>query len=411
MAENQNPGVVIVGGGLAGAKTAEALREQGFAGAVTLISGERHLPYERPPLSKEHLAGTKQLPDFTVHDADWYLENAIELRLGVRATAIETFAHRLTLDDGDTLDYSALVLATGSSSRRPPIPGADARGVHFLRTIEESDAILSVLTEGSRLAVVGGGWIGLEVAASARQRGVEVAVVESAELPLLAAMGPELARVFADLHLEHGVDLRLDSKVAAITAEDGRATGLQLADGSLIEADAVLVAVGAAANIALAADAGLRLADGGVEVGSGLRTSEPDVYAVGDIAAAAHPLYGTRIRTEHWANALNQPAVAAANILGGDRHYASLPYFFTDQYDLGMEYSGHSAGYTHVVLRGEVAKREFIAFWLDADSRVLAGMNVNIWDATDDIKALINSRQSVDPQRLADVSVPLGQQV
>lgn len=408
MAENQNPGVVVIGGGLAGAKTVEALREQGFTGPVALIGAEEHLPYERPPLSKEHLAGTKQLPDFTVHDADWYREHDVDLRLGVRATAIETFARRVTLDDGSGLDYSALVLATGSSSRRPPIPGADARGVHFLRTIEESDALLEALTEGSRLAVVGGGWIGLEVAASARQRGVAVAVVEAAELPLLAALGPELARVFADLHLEHGVDLRLGAKVSAITTEGGQATGLRLADGTLLEADVVLVAVGAAANVALADDAGLLLVDGGVQVGSGLRTSEPDVYAVGDIAAAAHPLFGTRIRTEHWANALNQPAVAAANILGGDAHYANLPYFFTDQYDLGMEYTGHAAGYTQVVLRGAVAAREFVAFWLDADSRVLAGMNVNIWDATDDIKALVNSRRTVDPQRLADVSVPLG---
>lgn len=411
MAENQNPGVVIVGGGLAGGKTAEALREQGFTGAITIVCGEKHLPYERPPLSKEHLAGKKQLPDFTVHDADWYVENAVDLLMGVRATAIETFAHRVTLDDGNTLDYSALVLATGSSSRRPPIPGADAQGVHFLRTIEESDALLEALTAGSRLAVVGGGWIGLEVAASARQRGVEVTVVESAPLPLLAALGPELAQVFADLHRENGVDLRLDSQVAAITTDAGRATGLQLADGAVIEADAVLVAVGATPNIGLAADAELLLADGGVQVGSGLRTSEPDVYAVGDIAAAAHPLLATRIRTEHWANALNQPAVAAANILGGEVAYTNLPYFFTDQYDLGMEYTGHSAGYTQVVLRGEVAKREFIAFWLDADNRVLAGMNVNVWDVTDDIKALITSRKPVSPERLADVSVPLGQQV
>ncbi|WP_024793330.1 NAD(P)/FAD-dependent oxidoreductase [Tomitella biformata] len=411
MAENQNPGVVIVGGGLAGAKTAEALREQGFTGAVTLIGGERHLPYERPPLSKEHLAGAKQLPDFTVHDADWYREHSIDLRLGVRATAIETLARRVTLDDGQALDYSALVLATGSSSRRPPIPGSDAEGVHYLRTIEESDAVLAALTDGARLAVVGGGWIGLEVAASARGRGVEVTVVEASVLPLLAAMGPELAQVFADLHRQHGVDLRLDAKVAAITVAGGRATGLQLADGTLIEADAVLVAVGAAANIELAQDAGLTLAAGGIEVDAGLRTSAPDVYAVGDIAAAAHPLFGTRIRTEHWANALNQPAVAAANILGGAAEYANLPYFFTDQYDLGMEYSGHSAGYTQVVLRGDAAAREFIAFWLDENHRVLAGMNVNIWDSTDDIKALISARKPVDPQRLADVSVPLGEQL
>lgn len=406
--------MVIVGGGLAGAKTAEALREQGYDGTLTLICGESHLPYERPPLSKEHLAGKKELAEFTVHDAGWYRENGVDLRRGVRATAIETFARRVTLSDGDSVAYSALVLATGSSSRRPPIPGSDAHGVHYLRTIEESDELVESLREGSRLAVIGGGWIGLEVAATARGRGVAVTVVEAAELPLLAAMGPELAQVFADLHRAHGVDLRLSTQVAEITTAVGLSTGLLLADGERVASDTVLVAVGAAANIDLARDAGLRLADGGVEVDARLRTSAPDVYAIGDIAAAQHPLFGLRIRTEHWANALNQPAVAAANILGGEREYDNPPYFFTDQYDLGMEYTGHSAGYARVVLRGNVpapgpaASPEFLAFWLDAQDRVLAGMNVNIWDSTDDIKALVRARKPVDPQRLADMGVPLG---
>lgn len=404
----QSSGVVIIGGGLAGAKTAEALRTQGYDGPVTLICGERHLPYERPPLSKEHLAGKKELADFTVHDADWYREHRVDLRLGVRATAIETFARLVTLSDGDTVEYTDLVLATGSSSRRPPIPGSDSQGVHYLRTIEESDELISSLREGTRLAVIGGGWIGLEVAATARGRGVSVTVVEAAELPLLAALGPELAQVFADLHRAHGVDLRLSAQVTEITTAVGLSTGLALGDGGRVASDTVLVAVGAAANIDIARDAGLRLADGGVEVDAGLRTSAPHVYAVGDIAAAQNPLFGARIRTEHWANALNQPAVAASNILGGDAVFAKPPYFFTDQYDLGMEYTGHAAGYTQVVLRGDTAAREFIAFWLDGENRVLAGMNVNIWDATDTIKELITARKAVDPQRLADVGVPLG---
>jgi len=400
--------VVIVGGGLAGAKTAEALRDQGHTGPVTLISAEKHLPYERPPLSKEYLAGSQGLDDFTVHQRSWYTDNSVDLRTEVNATAVDTARRSVTLSDGAAVGYSSLVLATGSRSARPPIDGADAEGVLYLRTFDEARALSDAIGSGTRLAVIGGGWIGLEVAAGARGRGAEVTVVEAAGQPLTAALGPELGAVFAGLHREHGVDLRTETTVEAITTENGRATGLRLAGGRQIEADLVLVAVGARANIALAAEAGIATDDGGVLTDAELRTSVPGVYAVGDIAAAQHPLFGTRIRTEHWANALNQPAVAAANILGGSVQYSRLPYFFTDQYDLGMEYSGYAAGYDRVVLRGDVEGREFIAFWLNASGLVLAGMNVNIWDSTDDIQALISDRITVDPKRLADTSVPLG---
>jgi 3-phenylpropionate/trans-cinnamate dioxygenase ferredoxin reductase subunit len=263
--------------------------------------------------------------------------------------------------------------------------------VHYLRTVDDADALNSALAEGSSLAVVGGGWIGLEVAAGARDRGVNVTVVEMAELPLMGALGREVGEVFAALHSDHGVDLRLGATVQEITTAGGRATGLKLGDGSTVDADAVLVAVGAAPNLALAEQAGLATGDG-VLVDSSLRTSDPDIFAVGDIAAAEHPLFGTRIRTEHWANALKQPAVAAAGMLGKQAEYDELPYFFTDQYDLGMEYVGHAPHYEKVVFRGDVAKREFTAFWLDGDDRVLAGMNVNIWEGLDDIKSLIRSR-------------------
>lgn len=393
---------VIIGGGLAGAKAAEALRDNDFDGHVLLFGAEEQLPYERPPLSKEFLAGKKTLPDFTVHPAAWYRDHHIEVQLGTEVSAIDTQARTVTLPDGSAVGYDKLLLATGSGSRRPPIPGADSPAVHYLRTVDDAEALDSTLTSGARLAVVGAGWIGLEVAASARQRGAEVTVVESAELPLLGALGREAAEVFADLHRENGVDLRLNTTVAAVTDD-----GLTLGDGSTVAADAVLVAVGAAPNIALARDAGLETGDGGVLVDSALRSSDPDIFAVGDIAAAEHPLLGVRIRTEHWANALKQPAVAAAGMLGRPGEYAELPYFFTDQYDLGMEYVGHSAGYARVVFRGDVAGREFVAFWLDADNRVLAGMNVNVWDVVDDIKSLIRSRRPVDAGRLADPGQPL----
>jgi 3-phenylpropionate/trans-cinnamate dioxygenase ferredoxin reductase component len=393
---------VIIGGGLAGAKAVEALRDNGFEGGIVLFAEEEQLPYERPPLSKEYLAGKKSLSDFTVQSSDWYRDQNVDLRLGSRVSSLDPAAHTVGLPDGTTVPYDKLLLATGSASRRPPIPGSDAGGVHYLRTYDDAEALNSALTEGSSLAVVGAGWIGLEVAAGARQRGVDVTVVETAKQPLLAALGETVGEVFANLHRDHGVDLRLQAQVEEITTAQGRATGLKMRDGSTVAADAVLVAVGAKPNIELAEQAGLSMGDGGVLVDASLRTSDPDIYAVGDIAAAEHPLFGCRIRTEHWANALKQPAVAAAGMLGKPGEYAELPYFFTDQYDLGMEYVGHAPSFERVVFRGDVSGREFVTFWLDGDNRVLAGMNVNIWDVLEDVKSLIRSKTPVDVDKLTD---------
>jgi 3-phenylpropionate/trans-cinnamate dioxygenase ferredoxin reductase component len=398
---------VIIGGGLAGAKAVEALRDSDFDGQIILFAEEKLLPYERPPLSKEYLAGKKSLSEFTVQNSEWYGDHDVDLRLGSRVSTLDPAGHTVALPDGTVVQYDQLLLATGSASRRPPIPGSDADGVHYLRTYDDAVALNSVLTEGSSLAVVGAGWIGLEVAAGARQRGIDVTVVETAKQPLLAALGETVGEVFANLHRDHGVDLRLEAQVEEITMTDGQATGLQMRDGSTVAADAVLVAVGAKPNVELAEQAGLSMGEGGVLVDMSLRTSDPDIYAVGDIAAAEHPLFGCRIRTEHWANALKQPAVAAAGMLGNPGEYTELPYFFTDQYDLGMEYVGHAPGFERVVFRGDVAGREFVAFWLDGDNRVLAGMNVNIWDVLDDVKALIRSKDPVDPDRLADPQSPL----
>src|ERR1700758_5500202 len=393
---------VIIGGGLAGARAVEALRDNGFDGGIVLFAEEEQLPYERPPLSKEYLAGKKSLSDFTVQNADWSRDHNVDLRLGSRGSSLDPAAHTVGLPDDITVAYDRLLLATGSASRRPPIPGSDAHGVHYLRTYEDAEALSSVLTEGSSLAVVGAGWIGLEVAAAARQRGVTVTVVETAKQPLVAALGETVGEVFANLHRDHGVDLRLEAQVEAITTTDGQATGLKMRDGSTVAADAVLVAVGAKPNVELVEQAGLSMGEGGVLVDASLRTSDPDIYAVGDIAAAEHPLFGCRIRTEHWANALKQPAVAAAGMLGKPGEYAELPYFFTDQYDLGMEYVGHAPSFERVVFRGDVSGREFVAFWLDGDNRVLAGMNVNIWDVLEDVKSLIRSKTPVDVDKLTD---------
>jgi 3-phenylpropionate/trans-cinnamate dioxygenase ferredoxin reductase subunit len=415
------PVFVIVGGGLAGAKAAEALRDRGFDGRIVLFAGERHLPYDRPPLSKDFLAAKVStiaaayseadrrlgLRDFTVHDAAWYRQRDVDARLGVRVAAVEPSAHTVRLVDGTEVHYDKLLLATGSRARRLSLPGHDAERVHYLRTFDDAAALDAALVDGSSLAVVGAGWIGLEVAASARQRGVQVTVAERSRLPLLSTLGEELGAIFAELHREHDVDLQVSTHVTEITTTGGRATGLALGDGASVRADTVLVAAGAQPNVELAEQAGLATGGGGVAVDASLRTSDPDIYAVGDVAAAQSPFLAARIRTEHWADALKQPAVAAAGMLGEHAEYDELPYFFTDQYELGMEYAGYAPNHQRVVFRGDVAERKFVAFWLDAHHRVLAGTNVNVWGVIDDIKALIRGGVRVDPDQLADPRQPL----
>lgn len=399
---------VIVGGGLAGAKLAQELRVADFAGHLTLVGAEDRLPYERPPLSKEYLAGKKTLSEFTVADAAWYRDHNVDLLLGTEVTAVDRAARTVSLPDGSTLPYDRLALATGAASRSLPVPGADAPGVYTLRTVEESDALIELFGSAQHLLVVGAGWIGLEVTAAARAAGVAVTVVETASAPLLGALGPEMGEVFADLHRAHGVQFRFGAQVEEITVTDGRARGARLADGTVVAADAVLIAVGARPRIELAEAAGL-LTGTGVLVDAGLVSSDPNIVAVGDIAEQDHPVLRRRVRVEHWANALNQPAVAARSMLGKAATYDRLPYFFTDQYDLGMEYTGLAApgDYARVVVRGDLDAREFVAFWLDDQQRVLAGMNVNIWDVGDRIKELILAGDPVDPDRLADTSGPL----
>ncbi|WP_020661104.1 NAD(P)/FAD-dependent oxidoreductase [Amycolatopsis benzoatilytica] len=392
-----SPTFVIIGAGLAGAKGAEALRDKGFDGRIVLVGDEEHLPYERPPLSKDYLAGNIARDSLYVHDATWYAEQNIELRTGVRATGLDRAAHQVKLSDGTSLGYAKLLLATGASPRR--LPGAN--GVHYLRRVEDSDWLKGLFTTASSLVVIGAGWIGLETAAAARHAGLDVTVVEALPQPLLPALGREVAAVFADLHLQHGVDLHLGVQVDQVE----RGKRVKLADGTVLEADAVVAGIGAQPNTGLAWGCGLR-ADNGLLVDASLRTSDPDIFAAGDVANAYHPLLGRHLRVEHWANALNQPEVAAAGMLGKNDVYDELPYFYTDQYDLGMEFLGTVEGYDRVVFRGDVPGREFIAFWLK-DNRVLAGMNVNVWEVTEPVKALIHSRRPIDPARLADPEVPL----
>jgi 3-phenylpropionate/trans-cinnamate dioxygenase ferredoxin reductase subunit len=399
---------VIVGAGLAGDRAAEALRAGGFAGEVVLLGGEEHRPYERPPLSKDYLQGSSGRDAVHVHSAEWYGENDVALRTGAVVTAIDRDAAEVVLADGEHVAYERLLLATGSSARRLPVPGAELDGVLHLRTLDDSDRLRTAILSAARVAIVGAGWIGLEVAAAARLAGAEVTVLEAAEQPLLAALGPRIGAVFGELHREHGVDLRLGVQVAEIVGEGGVARAVRVADGGLVEADVVLVGIGAAPNIGLAEAAGLEIEDG-VVVDEHLRTSDPRIHAAGDIAAIWYPALGRRLRVEHWATAeYSGPAAARAMLDASAASYDQLPYFFTDQYDLGMEYTGYAGPgeADELVVRGDLASREFVAFWLRA-GRLLAGMNVNVWDVTEDIDRLIRAGRPLEAGRLADPAVPL----
>ncbi|MFI6520939.1 NAD(P)/FAD-dependent oxidoreductase [Spirillospora sp. NPDC050679] len=393
---------VIVGGGLAAAKGAEALRAEGFDGRVVLVGREPHRPYERPPLSKDHLQGAADRDKVFVHDRSWYDDHGIELRLGTAATGIDTRDHSVTLAGGERIGYAKLLLATGSLPRRLDVPGADLPTVHYLRTLDDSEGLRAALAGAAHVAIIGAGWIGLETAAAARAAGARVTVVETASAPLLPVLGPRVADVFTALHRRNGVRFHFGARPDRITA-----SGVLLADGTRVDADTVVVGIGAVPADDLARSAGLTV-DNGVKTGADLRTSDPDVFAAGDVANAHHPLLGRHIRVEHWANALNQPAVAARAMLGRAASYDDLPYFYTDQYDLGMEYVGGlpPGGDAQVVVRGDLDDLRFIAFWLQRET-VVAAMNVNVWDVTDHTKALIRSRRPVDPARLADPGIPL----
>ena len=399
---------VIVGASLGGAKAAEALRAAGYDGRIVLLGAETELPYERPPLSKGYLQGKAERETIYVHPREWYADADIDLRLGVTVTEIDRAAHEVVLADGSRIGYTKLLLTTGSSPRQLQVPGADLDGVLYLRSASDSDRIKALIGQAGRIAVIGAGWIGLEITAAAREAGVAVTVLETADLPLLRVLGSEVASVFAALHAEHGVDLRFGVQVAEITGSDGRADGVRLSDGTLIPADAVIVGVGITPNTELAATAGLDV-DNGIRVDAQLRSSDPDIYAAGDVASAFHPILGKHIRVEHWANALNQPQAAARAMAGEQVSYERVPYFFSDQYDLGMEYSGYVEpdGYDEVVFRGDVDRREFVAFWLGNGGRVLAGMNVNVWDVNDAIQALVRAGQPVDKAALADPGTSL----
>jgi 3-phenylpropionate/trans-cinnamate dioxygenase ferredoxin reductase subunit len=388
---------------MAGGKAAETLREEGFDGRLVLLGAETERPYERPPLSKDYLRGeSERVGVYLQEEPGWYDEHEVELRTGATVESLDVGGRAVVLAGGERIAYDALLLVTGAEPKRPPIPGADLEGVHVLRTLEDSDALRVVLERGGRLVIVGAGWIGCEVAASARQHGVEVAVVEPQSVPLEGVLGTELGAFYRDVHADHGVALHLGTGVEAIEGAAG-AERVRTSDGTALDADAVLIAVGVAPRTALAE--GVLDVDNGIVVDAGLRTSADGVFAAGDVANHHHPLFG-RLRVEHWANALEQGPAAARAMLGQDVTYDRVPYFFSDQYDVGMEYAGHGRPGDEVVFRGDPGTREFIAFWL-RDRRVAAGMNVNVWDVNEQIQELVRSGASVDPSRLRDPDVAL----
>lgn len=405
--------IVIVGGGLAAATAATELRKRGFAGSIRLLAAEPHAPYIRPPLSKGYLQGSEERSAAFVHPDDWYGENDVHLTTSARVASIDRSERTVALADGEVVPYDRLLLATGAEPRRLSIPGADARGIHYLRTLENSEELRDALAAGSkRVAIVGAGWIGLEIAAAARGYGNDVVVIGREKIPLEGPLGDELGMVFQKLHESHGVRFELDTATSGFRASDGNVVGVIIDDGTgprTVDADLVVVGVGAIPSTELAAAAGLTV-DNGIQVDASLRSSDEHIFAAGDVANAWHPVLGAYLRNEHWATAKASGKVAAASMAGDEAQLDAIPYFYTDQFELGMEYSGYGplTRGARVVYRGDPASLEFIAFWV-ADGRVVAGMNVNIWDVNDQVQELIRSARPVDLERLADPSVALAE--
>jgi 3-phenylpropionate/trans-cinnamate dioxygenase ferredoxin reductase component len=399
---------VIVGGSLAGVKAAEALREGGFGGSIVMLAAEHDLPYDRPPLSKGALKGEETYDSATLHPQSWYADNDIDLRLGTRAERLDVSAHEVHVQQ-DTLRYDRLLLATGSRVRTIDVPGADAGGVFYLRTRDDSQRLQKRFEDRTDVVVVGAGWIGMEVAAAARGYGCAVTIVEPQATPLYSVLGPKIGQVYADLHTGKGVDLRVGEGVSEFVTKDGQVTGVRTSGGDVVSADMVVVGVGVIPDTGLAEEAGLDV-DNGVLCDQALRTSDPDVYAAGDIAHWFNPLFGQRVRVEHWANAHDGGLTAGRSMLGQDVVYDVVPFFFSDQYDTGMEYAGYVPRGVEatVVTRGDVAGHEFMAFWVDGE-RMLAGMHMNVWDTIETVQDHIRAARRVDLARLADADVPLSE--
>ena len=390
---------MIVGAGLAGSAAAQELRAQGFDGRLTMIGAEPHPPYERPPLSKEYLRGEQTEPVLT-RPLEWYAENEIDLRLGTRVTALDPSGPTVELEDGERLEATAVLLATGGSPRR--LPDAPEEGVLYLRTLEDADRIKQALT-GGRLVIVGAGFIGAEVAASARSKGVEVTVLEMAPVPLQRALGDDVGRIYGQMHRDEGVDLRTGEGVERIDASNGGVV-VRTTKGDAIEAEAAIVGVGMVPNTGLAEAAGLSVSNG-VDVDMTCRTSAPAVFACGDIANHDHPLFG-RIRVEHFDNALKMGAHVAGSMLGKADSFDDPHWFWSDQYDVNLQYAGFAMTWDSVVTRGSLEDRDGVAFYLQ-DGVVLAALGLNRGKDVRRAMKLISARARPDPSALSDPDVDL----
>jgi 3-phenylpropionate/trans-cinnamate dioxygenase ferredoxin reductase component len=398
--------IVIVGAGLAGARAAESLRSGGYEGRIALLGDEADRPYLRPPLSKDYFRGESDRDQVYVHPGPFYEEHRIDLRPSTKVREIRPASNEVVLEDGERLAFDRLLLATGARPRTLPVPGAGLPGVMTLRTIGDADAIRAAAEEAERIVVVGAGWIGSEIAASLRMLDRTVVLVAPDSAPLERVLGPVIGNLYRDLHLEHGVDWRPRARVERIVGSD-HVQGVETSAGERIEADLVVIGTGVEPRTELAVSAGLAVGDG-IEVSATLETSVQGIFAAGDVASAWNPFYGRRIRTEHWANAKFQGRAAGRSMLGDVTPYDRIPYFYSDQYDLGVEYTGWAWPSDRLVVRGSLADRRFVAFWL-AEDRLVAGMNANVWDVAKPIERLIRSRASVDADALADVSVELDQ--
>ena len=397
---------VIVGAGIAGNAAAETLRKQGFEGEVHLVGAEPHRPYDRPPLSKEFLSGSKEQDKLFFKPEDFYAEHSIQLHLGTEATALDPTSKTLTLADGASLRFDKLLLATGSRVRTLPIPGSELEGIHYLRTIDDSQAIAQSMNSASRVVIVGAGFIGSEVAAVCKTAGIEVTVLEIQPQPMAHILGEEMGAIYANLHTSRGIDLRLQEGISGIRGSS-RAEQIITDQGNAIDCDFVVIGVGIAPDTALAESAGLEV-DRGILVDEHCQTSHPDIYAAGDVANWFHPGLGHRLRVEHWDNALNQGAAAAKSMLGAPEPYSPTLYFWSDQYDLNIQYLGHATEWDEIAVRGNPDEEKFTAFYLK-DGSVHGALVVNNFRDIRPTRTLIGQKTPITAASLSDESTNLKQ--
>jgi 3-phenylpropionate/trans-cinnamate dioxygenase ferredoxin reductase component len=395
---------VIVGAGLAGGGAAATLREEGFDGRVILIGAEPQPPYERPPLSKEYLRGESPFEQALFQPLEFYGENDIETRFGARVTRVDAPEKVIELDSGERVPYEALLVATGGRNRRPPIPGIDLEGIYGLRTVADSDRIRAEVSLGRKAVVVGMGFIGSEVAASLRQSGVEVTVVDRNKVPLRRVLGEEVGRVVEGIHRDHGTELIFEDEVAAFEGAE-RVERITTERGRRIECDFVVVGLGVEPATELLAGTGVQI-DDGIVVDEYLRTDVEGIYAAGDVANYYHPVFERHIRVEHWQNALKQGPAAARNMLGENEPYGEIPWFWSDQYEHNLQYAGFHTEWDELVVRGSTEERNFVAFYRK-DERVLAAVAINRGRDLRRSIPMIKAQEEIAAAKLSDLDVDL----